>query len=389
MTVPNPSVAMARVFIDELLRNGVDHLVLAPGSRSGALAMTAAAENGVQLHVALDERSAGFWAVGYGKLAGMPAVVLTTSGTAVANLLPAVVEADRSHTPLVVLSADRPAEYRHSGANQTIDQVKIFGERVRYFADVPAACDFPGEPEVWRSIVCQALGAARGGPVHLNLAFREPLVPATDDGRAVAHPYLGDLSGRADGRAWTRVVTPVKDPAPLRIGGRTLVVAGPGADVNLVEEAVGKGLAVVAEGHSGCRIPGTISTAHHLLSSDGISASLAPERLVVLGAAGLSRPLLNLMAGVETTVGGGNWFDPVRRAAAMTAIGGWEVTSADGSWTHKWQDADATARSVIDRVLDGGDETTEPRTARDVVAAVPDGGVLAVASSMPVRDVDW
>jgi 2-succinyl-5-enolpyruvyl-6-hydroxy-3-cyclohexene-1-carboxylate synthase len=380
---------MAKVFIDELIRNGVDHLVLVPGSRSGALAMTAAAEIGVQLHVALDERSAGFWAIGYGKLREMPAVVLTTSGTAVANLFPAVVEADRAHTPLVVLSADRPAEYRHSGANQTIDQVKIFGERVRFFADVPAASDFHGEPEVWRSLVCQALDAARDGPVHLNLAFREPLVPASDDGRAVAHPYLSDLSGRAGGKAWTQVVAEEKVRARLRVGGRTLVVAGPGADVNVVDEAVRKGLVVVAEGHSGCRIPGTISTAHHLLSSDAIGAVLAPERLVVLGSPGLSRPLLSLMAKVETTVGGKDWFDPVRRASEMTEIGGWEVTSADEAWTNKWQEAEAIARRVIDEVLDGWDEATEPRTARDVVAVMPDGGVLAVASSMPVRDVDW
>lgn len=389
MTVPNPSVAMARVFIDELIRNGVDHLVLVPGSRSGALAMTAAAENGVKLHVALDERSAGFWAIGYGKLRQMPAVVLTTSGTAVANLFPAVVEADRAHTPLVVLSADRPAEYRHSGANQTIDQVKIFGERVRFFADVPAASDFPGEPEVWRSLVCQALDASRDGPVHLNLAFREPLVPVSDDGRAVADPYLGDLSGRPGGRAWTQVVTEAKVRTPQRVGGRTLVVAGPGADVDVVDEAVRKGLVVVAEGHSGCRIPGTISTAHHLLSSDGIGAVLAPERLLVLGSPGLSRPLLSLMAKVETTVVGQDWFDPVRRASEMTEIGGWDVTSADEAWTNKWQEAEAIARRVIDEVLDGWDETTEPRTARDVVAVMPDGGVLAVASSMPVRDVDW
>jgi 2-succinyl-5-enolpyruvyl-6-hydroxy-3-cyclohexene-1-carboxylate synthase len=380
---------MARVFVDELVRNGVDHLVLVPGSRSGALAMTAAAENRVQLHVALDERSAGFWAIGLGKLRDRPAVVLTTSGTAVANLLPAVVEADRSYTPLVVLSADRPAEYRHSGANQTIDQVKIFGDRVRYFADVPAASDFPGEPGIWRSLVCQALGAARDGPVHLNLAFREPLVPASDDGRVVANPYLGELSGRAGGRAWTQFVTEAKTRARVRVGGRTLVVAGPGADINVVDEAVHKGLVVIAEGHSGCRIPGTISTAHHLLSSDVIGAFLAPERLMVLGAPGLSRPLLSLMAQVESTVGARDWFDPVRRASEMTEIGGWEVTSADRAWANKWQEAEATARQVIDQVLDGFDETSEPRTARDVVAAIPDGGVLAVASSMPVRDVDW
>ncbi|MGH8957047.1 MAG: 2-succinyl-5-enolpyruvyl-6-hydroxy-3-cyclohexene-1-carboxylic-acid synthase [Acidimicrobiia bacterium] len=388
-TAPNPAVAMAQVVIDEFVRNGIDDIVLAPGSRSGALAMTAASEEKIRVHVALDERSAGFWAVGYGKLGSNPAIVLTTSGTAVANLLPAVVEADRSNTPLLVLSADRPTEFRHTGANQTIDQVKIFGERVRFFADIPAASDFPGEAAGWRSIVCQALAAARNGPVHLNLAFREPLVPASDDGRAVAAPYRGDLSGRGLGEPWTRVGEAARNRSRFRVSGRTLVVAGPGADLNLVSEAIDSGLIVVAEGHSGCRIPGTVSTAHHLLSTDVLGEALTPERIVVLGNPGLSRPLANLLDKGETTVAGSGWFDPGRRAAAMTEIGGWELAALDEVWAASWQEAEAAARKVIDQVLDSFVESTEPRAARDVVAAVPAGGVLAVASSMPVRDVDW
>lgn len=389
MSAPNPSVAMARVFIDELVRNGIRDLVLAPGSRSGALAMTAAAEPRLRVHVALDERSAGFWAVGYGKVGQVPAVVLTTSGTAVANLLPAVVEADRSQTPVVVISADRPAEARHSGANQTIDQIKIFGERVRFFADVPAAADDPGEPSGWRSLVCQAVKAARSGPAHLNLAFREPLVPATDDGRTVAAPYRGDLSGRSDGRAWTQVLAAGMTASQLSVGGRTLVVAGPGADPNLVNAAIAIGLVVVAEGHSGCRVPGTISTAHHLLGSEVLSGALMPERAVVLGTPGLSRPLANLLAKVETIVVGPGWFDPGRKAAQMMEIGGWMPDRLDESWAESWQKAEANARQIIDQVLDSFPDTIEPRVARDVVAAMPDEGVLAVGSSMPVRDVDW
>ncbi|MGH8925355.1 MAG: 2-succinyl-5-enolpyruvyl-6-hydroxy-3-cyclohexene-1-carboxylic-acid synthase [Acidimicrobiia bacterium] len=388
-TAPNPSVAMARVFLDEFMRNDIDAVVLAPGSRSGALAMAAAEQGRIRLHVALDERSAGFWAVGYAKLKMSPAVVLTTSGTAVANLFPAVIEADRSDTPLVILTADRPSEFRQSGANQTIDQTKIFGERVRFFADVPAASDFRGEPGAWRSLVCQALAAARSGPVHLNLAFREPLVPASDDGRAVADPYRGDLSGRPGGVAWTRTSPQPNSRSALRVSGRTLVVAGPGADLKLVYEAIGAGLVVVAEGHSSARVPGTISTAHHLLGSTTVAKALTPDRTVVLGAAGLSRPLLNLLAGVETTMVGKSWFDPGRRAVEVAEIDGWELAAADEPWVASWHRAEATARQAIDGVLDSFEETTEPRTARDVVAAVPDGGVLAVASSMPVRDVDW
>ncbi|HJR87915.1 MAG TPA: 2-succinyl-5-enolpyruvyl-6-hydroxy-3-cyclohexene-1-carboxylic-acid synthase [Acidimicrobiia bacterium] len=389
MSAPNPSVAMARVFIDEFVRNGIRDLVLAPGSRSGALAMTAAAEPRLQLHVALDERSAGFWAVGYGKVGQIPAVALTTSGTAVANLLPAVVEADRSQTPVVVVSADRPAEARHSGANQTIDQIKIFGERVRFFADVPAAADDADEPSGWRSLVCQAVAAARTGPVHLNLAFREPLVPATDDGRTVAAPYRGDLSGRSDGRVWTQILPASKSASQLPVGGRVLVVAGPGADRHLVDAAIAMGLVVVAEGHSGCRVPGTISTAHHLLGSEVLSGALMPDKAVVLGTPGLSRPLANLLAKVETIVAAPGWFDPGRKAAQMRGIGGWTPDRLDESWAASWQKAETNARQIIDQVLDSFPDIIEPRVARDVVAAMPDGGVLAVGSSMPVRDVDW
>ncbi|HKZ18733.1 MAG TPA: 2-succinyl-5-enolpyruvyl-6-hydroxy-3-cyclohexene-1-carboxylic-acid synthase [Acidimicrobiia bacterium] len=389
MSAPNPSVAMARVFIDELVRNGIRDLALAPGSRSGALAMAAAADERLQLHVSLDERSAGFWAVGYGKVGRSPAVVLTTSGTAVANLLPAVVEADRSRTPLVVISADRPAEARQSGANQTIDQIKIFGERVRFFADVPAAADVPGEPSGWRSLVCQAIEAALTGPVHLNLGFREPLVPATDDGRTIAEPYRGDLGGRSDGRAWTRIQHSEKAARELRVSGRTLVVAGPGADSDLVHAAIDLGMVVVAEGHSGCRFPGTVSTAHHLLGSETLSAALMPELLVALGTPGLSRSLATLLTRVETIVAGPGWFDPGRRAAQMMEIGEWVPAGLDEGWAGSWQKAEATARQVIDQVLDSFPDITEPRAARDAVGAIPDGGVMAVGSSMPVRDVDW
>lgn len=389
MSAPNPSVAMARVFIDELVRNGIRDLVLAPGSRSGALAMSAAADERLDLHVSLDERSAGFWAVGYGKVGKSPAVVLTTSGTAVANLLPAVVEADRSRTPLVVISADRPAEARQSGANQTIDQIKIFGERVRFFADVPAAADVPGEPSGWRSLVCQAVDAARTGPVHLNLGFREPLVPATDDGRTIAEPYRGDLGGRSDGRPWTRTQRGEKAARELRVSGRTLVVAGPGADPDLVHAAIDLGMVVVAEGHSGCRFPGTVSTAHHLLGSEALSAALMPELVVALGTPGLSRSLATLLTGVETIVAGPSWFDPGRTAAQMMEIGKWAPAGLDEGWAASWQKAEATARQIIDQVLDSFPNITEPRAARDAVAAIPDGGVMGVGSSMPVRDVDW
>ncbi len=379
---------MATVILDELVRCGVRHLVIAPGSRSGALAMTAAGDKRIRLTVAIDERSAGFWAVGQAKATGNPAVVVTTSGTAVANLGPAVVEADASNTPLLVLTADRPASARGSGANQTIDQVKIFGGRVRFFSDVPIASDHPGESNWWRSLVCQAFFAARTGPVHVNLAFAEPLVPASDDGRAKASPYQGDMTGRPDDSPYTE-----REPMPVpsrghRIDGPTLVVAGPGASAALVAEAVNVGIPVVAEGHSGTRLPGTISIAHHLLSNADLVEWLRPVRIVVLGNAGLSRPLLDLLGRTECHWANDNWFDPTRSARSMGSISHWLVESVDQELARRWAQAEQAGRAALDQALDRSG-LSEPSVAARVFDLVPAGGVLTVGSSMPVRDVDW
>lgn len=387
-TAPNPSVAMARVIVDELTSHQVNQMVIAPGSRSGALAMAAAADSRVDLSVAIDERSAGFWAVGFGKATGRPAAVVTTSGTAVGNLFPAVIEADASDTPLLLLTADRPASARASGANQTIDQVKLFGERVRFFSDVPIAADLPGEVEWWRSLVSQALAAAASGPVHLNLAFAEPLVPASDDGRSRARPYTGVLSPRTSGLPFTKSVRTLPPATSFPLDRRTLVVAGPGADLELVSEAISAGWPVVAEGHSGARIPGTISTAHHLLASAEIADLLRPDRIVVLGRAGLSRHLLDLFASTNTHWANDRWFDPNRSGQSTGSIGEWQIGEIDVGWRDRWNKAEGLARTTLDSALDSAD-FTEPRLARDVSALVPPGGTLVVGSSMPVRDVDW
>ncbi|HEX5671657.1 MAG TPA: 2-succinyl-5-enolpyruvyl-6-hydroxy-3-cyclohexene-1-carboxylic-acid synthase, partial [Acidimicrobiia bacterium] len=294
MTAPNPSTALASVVIDELIRNGVRRGVLAPGSRSGALALAMAAADGMDLHVAIDERSAAFFAVGSAKV-GHLAVVVTTSGTAAANLYPAVVESDLSAAPLIVITADRPPELRHTGANQTIDQVKMFGDRVRWYAEMGPGEDRPGESGSWRSMVCQAVATAMGnggrvGPVHLNLGFREPLVPASDDGRTSAAPYSNDLGGRSGGEPWTAWDKP-PDPPPLEVPvkSRVLVVLGDEGSPQLARESIDAGCVVIAEGHSGSRIPGTITTSHHLLASPTFAASARPDLVVQVGRVGLSR----------------------------------------------------------------------------------------------------
>ena len=182
----NPSTALAVTLADELIRCGMTEAVLAPGSRSAPLAMElfARAQRGdLRLHVRIDERSAAYLALGLAKASGRPACVVCTSGTAAASFHPAVIEAGESCVPLLVLTADRPPELRGTGANQAIDQVKLYGDAVRWFCEVGAPEVRAGQAAYWRSLACRAWGAASGaaggaaGPVHLNLAFRDPLVP--------------------------------------------------------------------------------------------------------------------------------------------------------------------------------------------------------------------
>ena len=218
-TAPNPSTAAAHVLLDELARCGVEHVVMAPGSRSTALVVAAEAHPDLRLHVEVDERSAAFLALGIGRASGRPAVVVTTSGTAVANLLPAVVEADHDRVPLLLLTADRPPELHGTGANQTIEQRDIFGASTRLTVDLGVPGTAAEEVARWRWTACRAHGVAVGrpvetpgvieldgwrepGPVHLNAPFREPTVPATDDGRTRAEPFRHSLDGRRDGAAW-------------------------------------------------------------------------------------------------------------------------------------------------------------------------------------------
>ncbi|MDQ1698340.1 MAG: 2-succinyl-5-enolpyruvyl-6-hydroxy-3-cyclohexene-carboxylate synthase, partial [Frankiaceae bacterium] len=196
----NAGHAFALVLVDELVRHGVREAVLAPGSRSTPIALALAGDERIRLHVRVDERSAAFLALGLAKASGQVVPVLCTSGTAAAHFLAAALEADQSHVPLLLLTADRPPELRGTGANQTIDQVGLYGGAVRWAADVGVPESRPDAVRFWRSTVSRAALAASGqlggapGPVHLNLPLREPLTP-TDDGTGFPYP----LGGRPDG----------------------------------------------------------------------------------------------------------------------------------------------------------------------------------------------
>ncbi|MEX0790500.1 MAG: 2-succinyl-5-enolpyruvyl-6-hydroxy-3-cyclohexene-1-carboxylic-acid synthase, partial [Actinomycetota bacterium] len=202
MKAQNAGHALATVLVDEFVRAGVTHACLGPGSRSTPLALALDARPEINLHVSVDERSAAFLALGLAKVTGVPAVVATTSGTATANLYPAVIEASHAQVPMIMLTADRPPELRDTGAGQTIDQVKLYGDAVRWFVEVGVGEARPDSVAYWRSLAARAFAVSRwpaAGPVHLNLAFRNPLIPLADP---AGFPY--PLEGRPDGRPWTQ-----------------------------------------------------------------------------------------------------------------------------------------------------------------------------------------
>ncbi|MDP9497013.1 MAG: 2-succinyl-5-enolpyruvyl-6-hydroxy-3-cyclohexene-1-carboxylic-acid synthase, partial [Actinomycetota bacterium] len=225
----NPSTALARVLVDELVRGGVREAVLSPGSRSAPLAFAlhrAETRGRLRLHVRIDERSAAFLALGLAKASGRPVPVVTTSGTAAANLHPAVLEAAHADVPLLLLTADRPPELRATGANQTVDQIGLYGGAARLFAEVGVPEARAGSVAYWRALTCRALAAATddgggaAGPVHLNLALREPLVPDEDE------QWVEPLDGRPDGRPWTQRVAAETRPPQDDLPARTVVVLG-------------------------------------------------------------------------------------------------------------------------------------------------------------------
>ncbi len=388
----NPATALATVLVDELVRCGLTDVVLAPGSRSAPLALAVYEHSKVRLHVRIDERSAAFLALGLAKRSGRPVAVVCTSGTAAANFHPAVVEAHESGVPLLVFTADRPPELRGTGANQTIDQVKLYGSAVRWNCEIGTPEDRPGMVAYWRSLTSRAWHAAQQpdpGPVHLNVAFREPLIPDGDD------TWCESLYDGSSG-SWTKVraATPgsVLHVPPTRKG---VLVVGDGA-VNVkryVAAASMAGWPVLAEPNGNARYGDHALSSHHfLLGVPEFAEQHRPEVVVTLGKPGLSRPLLSFLRRAEEHVvvspSLARWPDPVRSATQVAQEADIPVLSGDDTWLKEWRTADLVARSAVDAVLDESDELSEPRLARDLVSSMPGGSMLLAAASMPIRDLD-
>jgi 2-succinyl-5-enolpyruvyl-6-hydroxy-3-cyclohexene-1-carboxylate synthase len=380
--------------VDEWVHGGVTDAVICPGSRSTPLALALVGR--LRVHVRLDERSAAFYALGLAQASGRPAIICVTSGTAAAEVHPAVVEAHHGRVPLIVCTADRPPELHHVGASQTIEQVGLFTAATRWACDPGVAV--AGQEATWRPLAARALveatqGPYGPGPVHLNLAFRDPLVGEPDDLPARSGPTVVAASPLP----W------VLDP-PL--SGSGMVIAGGGATRHperLLQLGDALGWPVLADPRSGGRLEGTIAAA------DAIMRAAVPlaDTIVLLGSSWLSKAVNDYVArsadaGARVIVVDpwGQWTDPMRVATEFHRVDpdAW-ITGAlasarapapgtDPAWLMQWRDYERRAQAAIDAAL--GQDLSEPLAAR--VVARHAGAVeatLMAAASMPIRDLEW
>jgi 2-succinyl-5-enolpyruvyl-6-hydroxy-3-cyclohexene-1-carboxylate synthase len=379
----NPSTIQARVVVDELIRGGVRDVVLCPGSRNAPLAFALADADRagrLRLHVRIDERTAGYLAVGLAVSAGSPVCIAMTSGTAVANLGPAVIEANYARVPLIVLSANRPYELLGTGANQTMEQLGYFGNQVRATISLGLAestADVAAANAQWRSATCRVLAAAKGsrtanaGPVQFDIPLREPLVPDTGNDE----PYCPD--GRPDGRPWT-YTPPVTFDQPLEIDltADTVVIAGHGAGrhENLAH------LPTVAEPTA----PPADNPLHPLALS-----LVRPHQVIMLGRPTLHRPVSALLADPSVPVyaltTGPRWPDV---SGNSQATGTRAITSGtpDPDWLEKCAEANSRAEHAVRDQLTAYELTTGLHVAAAVADGLQPGDQLVLGASNPVRD---
>ena len=379
----NPSTAQARVVVDELIRGGVRDVVLCPGSRNAPLAFAlqdADRAGRVRLHVRIDERTAGFLAIGLAIAAGTPVCVAMTSGTAVANLGPAVVEANYARVPLIVLSANRPYEMLGTGANQTMEQLGYFGTQVRATISLGLAEDAPERMDAlnatWRSATCRVLVAATGarsanaGPVHFDIPLREPLVPDLEPGPT--------LPGRPDGKPWTYTPAVSFDqPLDIDLSLDTVVIAGHGAG----EQPELAALPTVAEPTA----PPAANPLHPLALPQ-----LRPQQVIMLGRPTLHRPVSALLADPSVPVyaltTGPRWPDV---SGNSQATGTRAVTTGEPNpaWLSRCAELNGHAVAAVRAQLAAHPLTTGLHVAAAVTDALRPGDQLVLGASNPVRDV--
>ncbi|MDH4141296.1 MAG: 2-succinyl-5-enolpyruvyl-6-hydroxy-3-cyclohexene-1-carboxylic-acid synthase [Chloroflexota bacterium] len=423
---------LVRAFVEELVRAGVREAVICPGSRSTPLALALAAHDGLDTRVLIDERSAGFFALGMARTSERPIVLLATSGTAVVNFAPAVVEASLARVPLVVVTADRPAELRDRGAPQTIDQVRLYGSHVRWSTELPLADDTPETLAHVRSVAGRAVATALGspaGPVHVNAPFREPLVPT---GTLGAWPELPgpDRGDPAGGHAFSEATRGPRrlsraDLARMadRIAAtpRGLIVAGPmetsGAAEAIAGLAVATGYPILADPLSGMRT-GPHDLSHVLARGDQLARPgpwidrHLPDLVIRFGAMPTSKPLVELLRHAQPALyvvdGDAGWreatllpaeFVHADGAATASDLAGAlvlrippgdddEIAVQRRKWTGDWLAAEAAADRTMRAWLADLDEPFEGAPFALLPEILSDDAVVWAGSSMPVRDLD-
>jgi 2-succinyl-5-enolpyruvyl-6-hydroxy-3-cyclohexene-1-carboxylate synthase len=397
------SYLLLRALCDELARCGMQHACTSPGSRCTPIVLSLVREPRIRCWSHIDERCAGFFALGAAKASRRPVAVTCTSGTAAANLAPAVHEAREARVPLIVLTADRPAELRDVGAGQTIDQLKLYGDAVKWFFEVGVHDATPERLRWIRALACRAYATAvtgRQGPVHLNIPLREPLV--------LDQPLPPDATGREDGKPWVRVDTP--DPAP-RFGGphsfeRAVIVAGreerdPDSASRLASFAAAARIPLLADPLSGAR-RGPAAIAHYdlLLRDPAFAAEHRPRFVFRFGDLPTSKPLrawLGSLQAAQIAIGPDlAWQDPdsvvglhvvtpVRALLEGAAAG--DMVPDESGWLDAWLAADATAGRAIASTVDDH-ALSEPLVAARLGEFLSPNATLFVASSMPIRDLE-
>lgn len=434
MTAARDTYLLLRAFFDELARCGMRAACTSPGSRCAPLVLTLAREECLTSYSHIDERCAGFFALGLAKASGLPVALTCTSGTAVAELLPAAIEAHEARVPLLLLTADRPPELRENGAGQAIDQLKLFGDAAKWFFEVGTHDATPERLRWMRTLACRAYSTALGdrpGVVHLNFPLREPLI--------IDEPLPDDPTGRVDGSPYVRRERALEFGGPSRAAGAAVAIS-PRTDRAPEQRAEARLHALAMEAERAILVAGRYerpadlgeaasvlcerfcwplladplsrarrgpaAIAHYdaILRDETLAAGLSPDLVIRVGDLPVSKPLRTWLAGLGDTLQvtldpEGAWQDPasvisdslaLHPASALidlaTQVPPMNTTSAD--WLSSWRSADEHAAESILGVLAAPGELSEPAVAVELGVLLPETATLFVASSMPVRELE-
>ena len=440
MTPDRAAFSYVGAFVEELARSGLTHVCIAPGSRSTPLALMLAQHPSIRTWVHLDERVAGFFALGMARALRAPVGLLCTSGTAGAHFYPAIIEARRSGIPLLVMTADRPHELRDVGAAQTIDQNRLYSDHAKWFVDVALPEASVEMLRYSRTLACRAVSMAAAtpaGPVHLNFPFREPLVPsAIERPKGLSDAEAEAWDGRPDGQPWVSVADalPTADMATvewlssaLLSATRPLIVCGPQFDAELAkplaELARAVGAPLLADPLSQLRWGNhdrstLIDRYDAALRHEPLVTELAPDLVLRIGGLPTSKTLLQYLErhanAAQVVIDAARWPDPMLVATDMvhadprllcemlleaieidemrrvesTGSGGSSEREQHAEWLGRWRTVDATAGRALSEFGPALEEPFEGRALAEIAALVPGGGTLFVSSSMPVRDLD-